>query len=61
MASNTVQIRAADAMKRQTLVVSIKGVPIWRARVRLGLQLIRLAVWVMGCGLRVEDEEQRHE
>jgi hypothetical protein len=50
-------VNASDVMKRLTLEVNITGVRVLRARLWLGMRLMRLAVWVMGCDLDMKVEK----
>lgn len=40
-----------------TLRVDVTGLRIWRARLWLGVQIIRLAALVMGTGIRFDEKE----
>ena len=48
MATDTVYIKAKDALSGGILNVGIMGFGKWAIRVWIGMQLIRLAAWIMG-------------
>jgi hypothetical protein len=56
MADLAYTVKAADAMKRATMNVTVTGMRVLRIRLWLGVKLIGLACWVMGCGCEVELE-----
>ena len=41
-----------------TMVIRIVPTVRWMVRTRIAIMLIRLATWVIGVGLRVEDETE---
>jgi len=59
MASDSVDVRLSHGhlMKCVTLNVTLTGVRVWRVRQDAGIWLIRLASYVMGCGVHVEIED----
>ena len=40
---------------RLTLRISLKGIKVWRVRLWFGMRILKLAAWVIGCGIKVED------
>jgi len=54
--AGTVNVRVRDVVKRATLNVRIVDAYGWKARMTIGLSLMRLAAWVMQCGIRVSDD-----
>jgi len=62
MATKTpeIDIPLAGLTKGITVKVNLMGFRRWHLRLRLGLALMRLAVWVagMGCGVEGPDDEE---
>lgn len=56
---SSVHVDAASALALTTLTVRVVVRRGWllRLRLALGLPLIRLAAWVLGCGVRIQEEE----
>ena len=52
--NGSIVVPMSDLTKRMTMIVRVKGLLSWRLRWRLGIFLIRLAAFVIGCGLRVD-------
>lgn len=53
MTPGPVRVPAASVMRDVTMTVEVTGLTVWRLRLWLGLQLMRLAARVIGCGIRV--------
>lgn len=49
-----IDVPMSQVMKDATFVVALTGVRAWRVRVWAGVLLIRLAAYVIGCGIRVD-------
>ena len=47
-------VKAVDAMRNVTLNVRVKGIRRLAARMWVGMGLMRLAAWVVGCGIQIE-------
>lgn len=47
-------IRTGDLMENMNLKVTIKLDPFFRPRIWLGTQIIRLAAFIIGCGVKVD-------
>lgn len=54
MANSGVKVPMSDLMRRMTVNVTITGLAIARWRLWIGMHIIRLAVCVIGCGLKIE-------
>ena len=52
-----IELHTSSITKSMTARVKIVGYRRWYMRVRIGLILIRFAVWLMGMGFEVVDEE----
>ena len=50
-------IPVTSVAKDITINVKLTGLRRWHLRLRLGLALMRLAIWVSGMGFKVEDSE----
>lgn len=48
------QYPIGSAVKHMTMQVDIAGLRVFRLRVWLGMKLIALAAWVIGCSVKVE-------
>lgn len=57
MATTNIMVPMAMVMKNMTMNVTIKGVRLHRFRIWAGVQLMRLAARVIGCGFNVNLEE----
>jgi hypothetical protein len=51
-----INVPVVSVMRRMTLTatVTVTGVRVWRVRLWCGVQLIKLAAYIMGTGFRVE-------
>ena len=58
MASTVAELRKMS--KDLTLTVTVRVTPEFRARMWLGKQLVRLAVWVWGCQVEFVDKGEHH-
>jgi len=52
-----VRLPAARVMQQVVLSVELTGIRTWKVRLTLGVWLIKLAAFVMGCGVRVGLEQ----
>lgn len=50
-------IPVAPLVRNMKLTVNVTGLRVFRWRVALGLQIMRLAAFVIGCGFHVEGRE----
>lgn len=50
----TVDFPMRNAMRNMTLNVNFTGVRRWRVRMWAAVQLVRLAAYVLGCGIKVD-------
>jgi hypothetical protein len=55
MASATIPIKSIT--KDMVMTVEVTGMERWRIRVKIAIQLIRVASWIMGVGVRIETPE----
>ena len=55
MASATIPIKSIT--KNMVMTVEVTGMARWRIRVKIAIQLIRVASWIMGVGVRIETPE----
>ncbi len=54
MANSGMNVPMSDLMRRMTVNVTITGLTVARWRLWMGTHIIRLAVRVIGCGLKIE-------
>jgi len=54
MASTEVNVPISKLMSDVTMNVNLTGVRTWRVRVWLGIQLLKLAGRIIGCGIHIE-------
>jgi len=54
--TNETTVSAKDACSAITMNVRVTGVRGMMLRVRLGVMLIRIGVWIIGCRCTVSDE-----
>jgi len=52
-----IDIPVASVTNKMTVNINLTGLRRWHLRLQLGLALMRLAVWVLGMGFKVEDSE----
>lgn len=52
--AGVIEVPMREAVRGLTLQIKVTGVPIARARMWLGAQLMRLAAWVIGCDVEIE-------
>ena len=53
------KIRSADIMARTTLYVNITNVRTLKIKLTIALWFIKLACWIAGCGIKIEDDIYR--
>ncbi len=61
LAKSGVNVRAADAMRRVKLVVTITGRRRQSVRMWLGRMLITLAARVIGCGIEYQRRDEEND
>lgn len=44
-----------QAAKNVTLTVNVKGFRGFKTRLRLGMFVMRVAAWIVGCGIKFEE------
>ena len=52
-----IKIPVAGLMKDVTIKVKLEGYRRWHLRLRMGIALMRFAIWLSGMGCKVEDSE----
>jgi len=57
MPTTNVTIDARDVMHQVTMTVELTHTRQLEWRLWLGTQLIRLAAWIMGCGIEIIEDE----
>jgi hypothetical protein len=48
------KIPSQRAMEHITMQVTVDHPTLWRVRFWLGMRLLRLAAWVVGCGIEIQ-------
>ena len=51
------RLDAQKLMREITVVVAVRKTPGYRVRRWLGLRLLRMGAWVLGCGFEVEEAQ----
>jgi len=54
MANTSIDIPVASVARDITIEVKLKGLRRWHLRLRLGIALMRFAIWVTGMGFEIE-------
>jgi hypothetical protein len=61
VSTNIITAPIAPVIKQHTITVKVKGIGMFRARLWLAVQVIRLGVWVSGFGCEVIANEAKDE
>lgn len=61
MADNFIKFRMVDLVKGLTMDVKITGMAIWKYRLWLGMQILKIACRVIGCGIKIDSELDAHK
>lgn len=56
MASATIPINSIT--KNMIMTVKMTGVKIWKIRVKIAMQFIKIASWIMGVGIEIEKADE---
>ena len=52
-----VNVPVQSVMRNITLHVNVTGIQLWRLRMWLGIQCLKLAALVMGCGMEITQKD----
>jgi hypothetical protein len=55
MAETEISLNANRLMKQITMKVRLKGVKKLLLRVKVGIFIIKIATWIMGCDVEIEN------
>ena len=62
LTGQTINIPMASVAKDLTVSVNLTGFRRWHLRLRVGMALMRFAIWISGMGFKVEDNgETSHD
>lgn len=61
MAKNSMGVRhikATEAMKEMVIHLNITHLKTLKIKLKIGMLFIKLACWIMGCGIKIEGENK---